>query len=141
MIICYYNINKNIMNCEEIILSVIVVLLLIIILNYFKCKNDDKLSENFSSNFTLADTPVEIKTVINYKDTIEGDKLAVKNSKSAIKRFKKDLTIPPWKELVEPYDLTENYVGHYLNKKSSQNEKFKKNKVLKNLTNSRYLIV
>jgi hypothetical protein len=141
------------MECNSLILSVIVILLMLILISYVcTCLSaKEPKQESFSSNLTWGGVPLSINSVMDLKGTGRQEgKLPIRNSKTAINKIHSDSTIPPWSGNVNfdsveeawgvdgQKDKSEQFTDHFLQKKRVVGSSFEKHKP-KSLTAQRYM--
>lgn len=145
------------MNCEELILSVVVVLLLMLLISFvFKCKNNryhyhenpedrqyfsNKTSQKPLPKIMWGGVPINVNSVMDHGDTgMDDGLLPVSNSKTAIRRLQAETVTPPWmSDSIEPDTITGDFAEHFLNKRSAERNGFKKQGSYKGATGVRYM--
>lgn len=142
------------MNCEEIILSVIVILLLMILIAYVcKCATEQYRLDTFSDledpedpankpepKYMWGGVPISFNSVMDHGETgLSRGELPIINSLTAIKRLQAESYTPPWD--TTPYQKSSGaeYVDHFMQKKRFEGKAFPSRGMTKNTTAVRYM--
>jgi putative salt-induced outer membrane protein YdiY len=143
------------MNCEELILSVVVIILLMLLMafmcsqvsqnDYFTNSPEPVQLDKPQPRLDWGGVPVQINDVMSHGNTDASNKmLQVDNSLTAIKRLTAKTFSPPWS--AEGYGTEEafnpggnSYITQHLRKRKSERKNFKGYGNHKNVTGVRYM--
>jgi len=138
------------MNCEELILSVIVILLMMFLIAYVcTCRSarSKHAKHGFSDkptskpNLMWGGVPLQPNSIMDHGNTgMSQGRLPVPNSKTAIRRLQAETVTPPWSSESDKIDEKNgDYAEHFLSKRSAESKGFSKRGSFKNATAIRYM--
>lgn len=144
------------MNCEELILSVIVILLMMLLIAFVcTCRKSNRLKDaknlrRFSDKELNAPDPKLIwggvpfhtNSVMDHSDAgFNKGFLPITNSMTALHRLEAETVTPPWSSdgTACMESKAGDYVEHFMQKRSTENNGFRKMGSFKNATAVRYM--